>query len=546
MDKKNFLFGIICLFIAFSLFINQEKRLAEKSSQPQLVENTASTPISPVQKPERVSFSMPQQRLDKSHLVTLENEAIKVHFSTLGGSIHSIELKHYPAVQSDPRPFVFNEEANLPALTLLWQPQHPIISPFSITEQTENFIQFCATLEDGTQIVRGYRLAASKDRNPYVIKNEFLIQQKAHVHDHIWVSLGRLSGTVSDKYQEYLNFCSYDGKNTEFKRAADFEASNGFFGLGRKKAQTHLVGEGQYVWNALKNQFFTAILTSQSPATGYLTYPSTVRGIKHLEGLVKFDLFSGQNRITSSFYVGPKDYILLDKMGQNQDQLMQFGFFGAISKLLLLSMRAIHSIIPNWGWTIILLTIIIKLLMWPITQAQLRSSKKISNIQGPLKVIREKFKNNPQKLQTETMRLFKENRVNPAAGCLPIFIQIPIFIGLYYMLRTSSEIRFQSFLWVKDLSISDTVATIGQFPINILPILMGITMFLQMKMTPTPTMDGMQQKIIMWMPFIFLIFCYTFPAALVLYWTVQNLFTIFQQWLTRRYSKEEQPVTFKH
>ena len=141
------------------------------------------------------------------------------------------------------------------------------------------------------------------------------------------------------------------------------------------------------------------------------------------------------------------------------------------------------------------------------------------------------------------MKLFKENRVNPAAGCLPVFIQIPIFIGLYYMLRTSSEIRFQSFLWIQDLSVPDTIGFIGSFPINILPLIMGITMFVQMKITPTPSMDGMQQKVIMWMPFIFLIFCYSFPAALVLYWTVQNLFTIFQQWLTNRSLKKVQTTT---
>ena len=149
-------------------------------------------------------------------------------------------------------------------------------------------------------------------------------------------------------------------------------------------------------------------------------------------------------------------------------------------------------------------------------------------------------------MQTETLKLFKENRVNPAAGCLPVFIQIPIFIGLYYMLRTSSEIRFQSFLWIQDLSVPDTIAMLGTFPVNILPILMGITMFVQMKLTPSPSMDGMQQKIFMAMPFIFLVFCYNFPAALVLYWTVQNLFTIFQQWLTHRYLNDEQPQTVKH
>jgi len=169
-----------------------------------------------------------------------------------------------------------------------------------------------------------------------------------------------------------------------------------------------------------------------------------------------------------------------------------------------------------------------------VTPVSLRSSKKMATIQEPLKILREKYKDNPQKLQAETMKLFKENRINPASGCLPAVIQIPIFIGLYYMLRSASEIRFQPFLWVRDLSMPDTVGYLGSFPINIMPLLMGVTMVVQMKVTPMPSTDSAQQKIFMLMPFIFLFFCYNFPAALVLYWTVQNLFTIVQNKLTYR------------
>src|SRR5262249_1724427 len=127
-----------------------------------------------------------------------------------------------------------------------------------------------------------------------------------------------------------------------------------------------------------------------------------------------------------------------------------------------------------------------------------------------------------------------QHKVNPAAGCLPLLVQLPIFLGLYFMLRTSSELRFASFLWIPDLSLPDTVAYIYGFPINILPILMAGSMFLQMKITPTPTTDSMQQKIFQLMPVIFLFFCYSFPAGLVLYWTVQNLLTIVQQYITNK------------
>ncbi|NCB15913.1 MAG: membrane protein insertase YidC, partial [Synergistales bacterium] len=135
--------------------------------------------------------------------------------------------------------------------------------------------------------------------------------------------------------------------------------------------------------------------------------------------------------MSTDFYVGPKDFKRLDRMSQQQDLVMQFGFFGVISKFLLLIMGGIHSFIPNWGITIILLTTLVKLVLWPLTTAQVRSSKKMAALQKPIKELKEKYGNNKQKIQVETMKLFKLNRVNPAAGCLPIFIQIPIFLGLY-------------------------------------------------------------------------------------------------------------------
>ena len=136
-------------------------------------------------------------------------------------------------------------------------------------------------------------------------------------------------------------------------------------------------------------------------------------------------------------------------------------------------------------------------------------------------------------MQQETLKLFKENKINPLAGCLPILIQMPVFLGLFYMLRTASELRFEPFLWVADLSQPDTLLEVGGFPINLLPLIMGVTMFLQMQMMPTsPTMDPMQQKIFKFMPLIFLVFLYSFSSGLVLYWTVQNILTIIQQKIT--------------
>ena len=244
-------------------------------------------------------------------------------------------------------------------------------------------------------------------------------------------------------------------------------------------------------------------------------------------------------------------------MGLGQDKVMQLApdffivrTFAAISKMLLSFMLLINSFVSNWGVTIILMTVSIKIIFWPLTAIQVRSAKRMGKLREPLKAIQEKYKDDRQKAQMETLKLFKAHRVNPAAGCLPIFIQMPIFLSLFYTLRTASELRFAEFLWVQNLSAPDTISWLPDLPtwipffggpIHILPVLMAVTMFVQMRSTPTPTTDNMQRQILQMMPFIFLLFCYRFPAGLTLYWTCQNLLTILQQWLTNR-AKDDEPL----
>jgi YidC/Oxa1 family membrane protein insertase len=255
----------------------------------------------------------------------------------------------------------------------------------------------------------------------------------------------------------------------------------------------------------------------------------------------------GEASVRLLHYVGPKEFRRLERFENREDLVMQFGFFGVIGKLLLRLMNGIHdNLVANYGIAIILTTVLIKLLLWPVTAKAVQSSKRMAKIQVPLKEVRAKYATDKpgitpaekqklmRKQQEETMRLFREHKVNPLGGCLPILVQIPIFFALFQMLQSASELRFAEFLWVADLSAPDTVASIFGFPLNILPLFMGVTMFFQMRMMPTPSVDKMQQRIFQFMPAIFLIFCYNFASGLVLYWTVQNLFTILQQWLTKQ------------
>jgi YidC/Oxa1 family membrane protein insertase len=239
-------------------------------------------------------------------------------------------------------------------------------------------------------------------------------------------------------------------------------------------------------------------------------------------------------------YAGPKEYRTLARIASvfnnEVDKVMGFGrYFGFFSKALLLGMNWLHSALGiPYGWAIIVITFIIKMLFWPLTRAQARMGKRMQALQPQMKALQDKYKDDPLKSQKKLMEFMKENKVNPMGGCAPMLVQMPVFIGFFYMIRSAIELRGASFLWVQDLSRPDTLFHIGGFPFNLLPLIMGATMLWQAHLTPpSPGMDPMQQKIMRYMPLMFLLFLYNYQAGLALYWTVNNLLTIVQTKLTR-------------
>ena len=575
MDKKNIFIGGLLMIAAFGLMLyqgktsNKAKPEDSAASKPELTrketllsdasKNTLipsdSTPIScengllqvvkPILKP------TPQHT---ETLYTLENQGIKVRFTSRGGAIKDVSLKNYPITRESEDPFVFNAYNSKAALSLSFATingdQQEYTPIFKVISMSEDRILFASETREGVQIFRGYSLSTNPQQtDPYVISHETRFNNNTPNTFNlkkIYINLGSLPPTRGDTLGEYLNVGYFNGKDSEFIKSTRFKDSKGFFGLGKRSAVPYVEESvSPLVWGAVKNQFFASVLTPKKPGTGIVAttvdlglaggQPELKDGLTGSLEMELGQLSPGEEKLLGmQFYVGPKEFTRLDALGSGQDQLMQFGFFGFISKFLLVVMNAVNQFIPNWGLTIIVVTILIKLILWPLTAIQVRSSKRMAKLQGPLKEIKAKYKNNPQKSQQETMKLFKAHRVNPAAGCLSLLVQLPIFLGLYFMLRTSSELRFASFLWIPDLSLPDTVAHIASFPLNILPLIMGASMFLQMRTTPTPTTDAAQQKIFQLMPFIFLVFCYNFPSGLVLYWTAQNIMTIIQQYITNR------------
>jgi YidC/Oxa1 family membrane protein insertase len=225
-------------------------------------------------------------------------------------------------------------------------------------------------------------------------------------------------------------------------------------------------------------------------------------------------------------YFGPRHLEILKEVNYQLAEAIDLGFFGIIAKPLRLVLNFFYSFVGNYGVAIILLTVIIKLIFWPLTQKSYSSMKAMQKLQPEMAKIREKHKNDKERLNREIMELYKKNRVNPLGGCLPMLVQIPVFFALYQVLLNDIALRHAPFmLWINDLSAKD--------PYYVTPLIMGGTMFIQQKMTPS-TMDPTQAKMFMLMPVVFTFMFLNFPSGLVIYWLVNNLLTILQQFFINR------------
>ena len=240
---------------------------------------------------------------------------------------------------------------------------------------------------------------------------------------------------------------------------------------------------------------------------------------------------SGGGEAVYSFelYLGPKVIALLKDLNVGAEKVVRYGWFTAIAKILLLFMNLTHKVTKNYGADIIIISILLKMLFWPLTKKSYVSMKEMQKVQPEMAMLREKYKGDKARLNREMMDLYKRRKVNPLGGCLPMVVQIPIFFALYWALMGSIELRHAPFIfWIRDLSYRD--------PIYISPILMGASMLWQQKMTPTAG-DPRQAKMMMFMPIIFTFLFLTFPAGLVIYWLVTNMLTIGQQYLINRMAK---------
>ena len=493
-------------------------------------------------------------------LITLTNAEARYTFSSRGGGLKSVQLSRYP--DSIPLRWkkqmatngyaLLNSGASAPVLALLGDPGLVGDGNFTLT-QTRAGLRAEKNLPGGLRLLKEFHLGSNYLLTA-TVSLENTSRQPIALPAQQWV-VGTATPMGPDDAGLYLGAMWCDGTNSPQDCAVSYfsPSTTTFFVFPRTPKTVYQEGTGNVAWAAVHNQFFTLMAMPKEPAQQLVAVPVklpvlTATQSAPPEGVQAALLYSAQTLPAGqtverniTLYAGPKEYRTLaligDQFNNHADLVMKFGFFGFFAKGLLLAMNWLHDATTlGYGWVIVLITVIIKVLFWPLTAASTRSMKRMQALAPEMAALKEKYKDDLQKFTQKQWEVYKKNKVSPLSGCLPMLIQTPIFIGFFTMIQSAIELRGAHFLWVADLSKPDTLFIIPgiDFPFNLLPLLMGASMLWQSLITPpAPGMDPAQAKMMRYLPLVFLVFLYNYSAGLALYWTVNNLLTILQTKLTK-------------
>jgi len=587
MDRKS----IIILVITFILLMAWYPLIVKRLYPPQAVPVSATnapagtstgtnqtppttTAPSAVASPATTAVPLVNTNVEE-HLLVKTNDNARYTFTSYGGGLKTIELLHYPETvgtrfEQEPKTnnvATLNAFTPAPTLALLGGAAAQGDGIFQLTP-TAGGVRAEKRLTNGLTIVKEFQLGSN-----YLVETSVRFEntsaQRLELPQQEWV-VGTATPLSDRDNGAAVGVIWYDGAKMA-EAGAGYFSKNGFACMPRTPPAEYRVGVSNVVWAAAHNQYFILAAMPQQPALQVVVYPvalprsaadearlaaANVPLQQGYEGALVYPALSlaphqiFERRII--LYGGPKEYQTLARLaarfGNNIDLAMQFGFFSFFAKALLLAMNTLHHALGfSYGWAVVAITVIIKVVYWPLTQASTRSMKRMQALQPQMNAIKEKYKDDQVKMNKKMMEFMRENKINPVGGCLPSLLQIPVFYGFYTMIRSAIELRGASWLWVRDLSKPDTLFVIPGLgfvpifgvpglglPFNLLPLIMGVTMLFQARMTPPSAgMDPAQAKMMRYMPLMFLLFLYNYSAGLTLYWTVQNLLTIAQTRLTR-------------
>ncbi|GIU46368.1 membrane protein insertase YidC [Shewanella sairae] len=531
MESQRNILLIGLLFVSFLLW---QQWQADQAPQPVAAQTQSSIPASTVADAHSsdvpdADSAVPETVSASKELITVFTDQLEIKIDPVGGDIVYSALLAHKLEENGTDPFVLLEQTN----DIYYIAQSGLIGRDGIDSSVKGRAHFDSAS-------REYKLADGQDtlnvpltyvsdkgvtytkvfvftRGKYNIAVDYQINNTSDAQLQVQM-YGQIKHSIKES-ESSMMMPTYRG--AAFSTADTRYEKYSFDDMADKNLDKSTLGG----WVAMLQHYFVSAWVPPANDKNIIFSSVSAGGLANIgfRGAL-YDIAPGSEQsIKAEFYVGPKDQEALSALSDSLNLVVDYGFLWWLAVPIYKLLMFFQSIVGNWGIAIILITLTVRGLLYPLTKAQYTSMAKMRNLQPKLAELKERFGDDRQKMGQAMMELYKKEKVNPMGGCLPILLQMPIFIALYWVLLESVELRHAPFmLWITDLSVQD--------PYYVLPILMGISMFIMQKMQPmAPTMDPMQVKMMQWMPVIFTVFFLWFPAGLVLYWLVGNLVAITQQ-----------------
>jgi len=529
MEKRTLLAIVLCILVIILynvLFAPKAPKLVPLQPQAPVPEKIVEVPEEKV-----LPLEIP---IIESRDIIVETDLVKAIFTTQGARLKSYWLKNYDYELISPSeenkyPLSLEIPGRKGLVSENWSPDRErlILSENNSTGE----VRFTYLNPQGLKIIKTLKFY----NDSYKIDAKVAFQNTTS--RDVYIPEYKLSwgpGIKEEEQKTGRRYGQFSGPVSFINGKLEKDTlKRGFLKPPSVKVGVPTIHQGKIGWVALKSKYFMAALVPSEAAQATVIEKDERNKTTVAIKMVPFSL-KGKERGSQEFiiYPGPKDYELVKRLNLGLEKAVDLAWWGwltPISLLLLKLFKWFYKIIPNYGMAIILITLLTKGILLPFTQRSFTHMRAMQAVQPKITALREKHKDNPQELNRQMMRLYREHKVNPLGGCLPMLLQMPIFFALFGLLYTSIDLRGAVFIWwIKDLSLPDTVGHLAGFPINILPLLMGLTTVIQQKMT---TVDPRQAKMMLFMPIFLTFIFYNFPSGLVLYWLVTNLLTIGQQYI---------------
>lgn len=490
----------------------------------------------------------------EEQLVTIENDLYRAVFSSRGATLKSMVLKEHLDSNREEFDLIRNQDSGALSLFFLTREGKQVDSRdlYFSTPRMESTMQVSG--EETTSVAYRLDLAPGKS-----IEVTYTFKGDSYAIDYDVTLEGFQDALAGNEFQ-----VQWDGGLVHSEKNDDDELSNSwaaaYMGGGLLKVDASDASKtyreeqsGMAGWTAIRTKYFVASLIPSSATEGVYISGRSLRGEKFEDytAALKFMVPNDETSVTESFrlYVGPIDYNIVKSLGVNLEKIMDFGWdwlTRPFAEYIILPMfNLLKTFTHNYGLIIIIFALLIKLVTYPLTMASTKSMKKMAALQPMLKELQEKYKDNPAKLQSELGRIYKEAGVNPLGGCLPVVLQMPLLFAMFYVFRSSIQLRQEGFLWASDLSVPDSILDFGfSIPlygdhIALFPILMGAAVYLQQKITPQAQTNDQMKAMLYIFPVMMLLFFNNMPAGLGLYYLMFNVFSIAQTWYINKTTSTE-------